>query len=116
MFNATSDNTYILTAKPNTKKPASGYWHNFTTPKLKSFRGKHGNDFFLLVEGSRNSDDDFFLIPFDRAAKAQLPNQRWIGTIKPEGGRWIMDVRIGAGFAFDVTDCRNAGPRPYRLP
>lgn len=114
MLAATTDNTYIIAAKPNTGKPASSYWHSFAAAKLGTYCSKYGNEFFLLIEGRRNSNEDFFLIPFERVSKALVPNQRWVGTIKPKDDRWVMNVRIGAGFAFDVTACRNTGPRPYR--
>jgi hypothetical protein len=75
---------------------------------------RHGQDFYLLIEGTKNGDDDFFLIPFEMVAKHYKPGKEWKGTVKPERDRWILVVRGGQGFQADITLYRNAGPRPYR--
>jgi len=114
MVSATSHNTYIIKAAPNVAKPASSYWHGFTTTGLERLRAEHGNNFYLLIEGAKNSDTDFFLIPFELVAMYYQPRKDWKGTVKPKADRWILVVRGGQDFTLDITACRNAGPRPYR--
>src|SRR5215831_1941754 len=73
--------------------PYKNYWHDWSFSEMQRKRQATGDDFYLIIYGSSNSETDFFVIPY-KAVKHVLTEgtlvagregdnrRRWIGTIR----------------------------------
>lgn len=73
--------------------PDQNYWFDFSFRQMQKKEGAFGSEFFLIIYGSPDKDDDYFVIPFgvvksvfteDNLAEAQEGDNRirWIGNIR----------------------------------
>jgi hypothetical protein len=64
----------------------TNYWFDFTSSKLDLYRRKHGDNFCLIIQGSKSVNDAYILPYYDVRLffTNDLIDQRgrWIGTIK----------------------------------
>ena len=81
--------------------PTTNYWFSFYSAKIKNLEQKFNGDFFLILYNEKNSDDDFYVIPYsvvehvlvsknetsvDAGAKdAKSRTARWSGNVKDHG-------------------------------
>ncbi len=79
---------YVIKAAPEGK-----YWLNIYRNRLRSIRAENGKDFFIIIYGSPDVDNDFFAIPFPRIKSVLVEETltqpadgkhpiRWIGSIR----------------------------------
>jgi hypothetical protein len=45
-------------------KPDNNYWFSFYANKMRRLNTKFGKDFFLIIHGSEDIEDDYFVIPY----------------------------------------------------
>lgn len=86
---------------------AANHWFDFVENRVNTYRARHGDNFCLIVNGSRN-DDDAYIIPFSVAQSiftiaALDERRRWIGTI--EGTRLHLST---SGVNMNVAHYHNA--------
>ena len=86
------DRNYVRRADPKV-----GYWFSFYVRKMQTMTLRFGNDFFLIVHGAQDRDNDYFVIPYERvkdvfidenttginskAKDAKTRTPRWSGNI-----------------------------------
>jgi len=86
------DRNYVRKADPKV-----GYWISFYVRKMQTMTTTFGNDFFLIIHGASDIDNDYFVIPYDRvrhvlidgnttkinnqAKDANTRTPRWSGNI-----------------------------------
>jgi hypothetical protein len=83
------ERNYVRKADP----ARQNYWHDWSWGPMEKKREATGDDFFLILYGSPDKDDDFFVIPYP-AVKHVLTDEtlaevssgfdrrRWVGTIR----------------------------------
>lgn len=83
-FKHLSKNNYVRKASPSLN-----YWFDFAKTKIESYKKDFGDNFNLIIYGSPEIEDDFFVLPFSAfkhiftdAHLAQADRNRWIGSIK----------------------------------
>jgi hypothetical protein len=86
------DRNYVRRADPKV-----GYWFSFYVRKMQTMTSRFGDDFFLIVCGAQDIDNDYFVIPYKRvrdvfinenttgidsnAKDAKTRTPRWSGNI-----------------------------------
>jgi hypothetical protein len=69
-----------------TNATAENHFYNFYERRLHTFRTRHGDDFCLVINGSRTTDD-VYVLPFGSFQDffsddyLDLEQRRWVGTI-----------------------------------
>jgi hypothetical protein len=99
MVNAVAANLRDLNELNYVRKadPKGGYWFSFYVGKIQARKIRFGNDFFLIVHGASDMDNDYFVIPYevlkdvlidentsgigDNAKDANTRTPRWTGNI-----------------------------------
>lgn len=86
---------------------AANHWFDFMENRVNVYRAQYGDDFCLIINGSRN-DDDAYIIPFSIARNTFTPDalderRRWIGII--EGTRLHLSTN---GANMNVMPYHNA--------
>src|SRR5687768_16860975 len=67
--------------------PAVNYWFDFSYGKLQKYIERYGNNFNMIIVGSEQTENDYYVIPFS-ALRHMFTTEylsegrmRWIGTI-----------------------------------
>ena len=81
-----SDRNYIRKADPN-----SNYWLDLSRNRIEKFINRFEEDFNIIIAGDKNSEGDFFVIPFSVIGTILTDHclsndkdgkNRWVGRIK----------------------------------
>lgn len=81
-----SSSNYIRKADPN-----SNYWLDLSRSRIEFFTSQFREDFNVIIAGDKNSEGDFFVIPFSELSNILTENclsndkegrVRWVGRIK----------------------------------
>jgi hypothetical protein len=65
---------------------ASNHWFDFSQEKMANFKNRYGDNFCLIINGSKNLDDAY-IIPYTTAKRyfsveyLDDNRPRWVGTI-----------------------------------
>jgi hypothetical protein len=95
MVNAVEENLIYLKGRNYVRKAGNGrYWLDFSANKMQFMSKRFGDDFFLIIHGSKGIDDDYFVIPYAKVkhmfTQANIANDsgirppRWVGNIVEE--------------------------------
>jgi sporulation protein YlmC with PRC-barrel domain len=87
MANYISDNRKALSERHYIRKAnTQGYWFDFTSNKLKSYKDSFGLDFCMVIYAS-GIDDDAYIMPYSQVAAF------FTTDILDDRGRWIGNIR-----------------------
>lgn len=99
MVNAVEANLIDLKDRNYVRKadPKVGYWFSFCVREMQTMISRFGDDFFLIVHGAQDIDNDYFVIPYasvkdvlvdenttgisSQAKDAKTGTPRWSGNI-----------------------------------
>ena len=78
---------YVRKADPHQR-----YWFDFAASKVARFKSTYGDNFFLVIAGDPDIEDDYFAIPFSAVSHAFTDEflsqdssgarRRWVGSIE----------------------------------
>jgi hypothetical protein len=85
-------NSYALENRHHIRRANNRtYWFQCNKDDIEYYRGKYKDDFFLIIVGSDQKVDDYYIIPFNYVKHLfRLDNINTTGT-KP---RWCGDIKF----------------------
>lgn len=92
MVNAVEKNLIYLKGRNYVRKAANGrYWFDFSVGKMQLMASRFGDNFFLIIYGSKEIDRDYFVIPYasvkrvftqaNTANDSGIRSARWVGNV-----------------------------------
>jgi len=72
--------------------PAADYWFDFALRKLRQLQEQFGDQIFLIVHGSPENDDDFFVIPFPVVKEAFVEETLVVAKEGDARRRWVGNI------------------------
>lgn len=88
---------YVRKADPDNR-----YWVDFSKNKLNTYKRKFGNNFDLIIAGSKDLENDFYRIPFSvvkdfftdsTMSRDQTERNRWVASVKSQHKLKVWNAR-----------------------
>lgn len=94
MRNYVLSNRDVLKQKNYITKAGTGdYWFNFSFSKLQDYVLRCNGEFNVVIAGSDEIEDDFFVIPY-RVVR-HVFTEDYLYKDSAGGGRWVGSIRDG---------------------